>query len=320
VPEVVWRDLRPVLDEEIDRLPSPFREAFVLCHLQERTNEQAARELGCPVGTLLSRLARARQRLRVRLTRRGITLPAGTLAAILVGRLRASPVPSACLELTLRATLGVATGKPAAAATVSVHAVLLAEGVLKAMFFHRLRLTAGILLLAGLLGTVAYSRQDSDPGTRKERAATQDKKGSSFRARDPGVKVVHSEEEEAVQKAGNFGGRGGHAYSDPQKEAMRVANKLLQEEIEDEKAVLEALQKKMERLKKSGISLPREDEETAQLKRENRHLNAELRRLQEEVRLAQEDVQPYMQALQERAGGHYYREAKTGFPSYPEKK
>jgi RNA polymerase sigma factor (sigma-70 family) len=279
LPDFVWRDLRPVLDEEIARLPSPFRQAFILCQLQGKTHEQAAKELGCPVGTVLSRLTRARKRLRVRLTRRGITLPAGVLAAALASRVRAGPVPSTYLEPVLRAAQGFATGNLTVAEAVSASAILLAEGVLKAMFLQRVRWVAGILLLAGLLGTVAYSQQGADSGTRKEKEPS--KKGQAL---------------DFVRQTRD------RPFSDPDKEAMRIANKLLQEEIEDEKAKLDALQKKLERLSKSGIKVPQEDEETTQLKRENRHLNAELRRLQEEVRLAQEDVQPYMQALQERAG------------------
>jgi RNA polymerase sigma factor (sigma-70 family) len=72
--EPTWRDLRLVLDEEVSRLPEKYRAPFVLCYVEGRTNQEAARELGCPEGTVLSRLARARQRLRANLTRRGITL------------------------------------------------------------------------------------------------------------------------------------------------------------------------------------------------------------------------------------------------------
>src|SRR5262249_33461269 len=59
--DLIWRDLRPVLDEEVNRLPARFRRPFVLCYLEGKTNEQAARELGCPLGTVVSRLARGRQ-------------------------------------------------------------------------------------------------------------------------------------------------------------------------------------------------------------------------------------------------------------------
>jgi RNA polymerase sigma factor (sigma-70 family) len=65
-------DVGPVLYEEIGRLPDRYRAPFVLCYLQGRTNEEAARQLGCAPGTIFSRLARARQRLRSRLERRGV--------------------------------------------------------------------------------------------------------------------------------------------------------------------------------------------------------------------------------------------------------
>jgi RNA polymerase sigma factor (sigma-70 family) len=66
--------LRLVLHEEVDRLPAAYRSAVVLCYLEERTNEEAAAVLRWPVGTVKSRLARARELLRARLTRRGLTL------------------------------------------------------------------------------------------------------------------------------------------------------------------------------------------------------------------------------------------------------
>ena len=59
-------DLRSVLDAELSQLPEKYRAAFVLCYLDGKTNEQAAQELGCPKGTILSRLAWARARLRAR--------------------------------------------------------------------------------------------------------------------------------------------------------------------------------------------------------------------------------------------------------------
>ncbi len=66
------QELGEVLHEELDRLPERFRSAVVLCCLEGLTLEQASRNLGWPLGTLQSRLARGRQRLRERLTRRGL--------------------------------------------------------------------------------------------------------------------------------------------------------------------------------------------------------------------------------------------------------
>ncbi|MCI0378452.1 MAG: RNA polymerase sigma factor, partial [Gemmataceae bacterium] len=67
--DLLWRDLRPVLDQEIDRLPESYRRLVVLCYLQGKTNDEAARLLGCPRGTVATRLARAREKLRRRLVR-----------------------------------------------------------------------------------------------------------------------------------------------------------------------------------------------------------------------------------------------------------
>ena len=109
-PAVIWQELQPVLDEEVDRLPEKYRLPFVLCYLRGLTYEQAARRLRCPVGTLSSWLIQARERLRRRLLRRGIALSSGLLATVLAAY--AGPVPP---PLSL-------------ASAVSRHAILFAAG------------------------------------------------------------------------------------------------------------------------------------------------------------------------------------------------
>ena len=76
-------ELEQVLHEEIDRLPERYRAPVVLCDLEGRTHEQAARHLGWPVGTVKSRLTRGRERLRDRLLRRGLAPDAGLIASAL---------------------------------------------------------------------------------------------------------------------------------------------------------------------------------------------------------------------------------------------
>ena len=66
-----------VLHQEIDRLPPKYRLPIVLCYLEGMTHDVAATELHWPVGTVRGRLARARDRLRERLTRREVTLASG---------------------------------------------------------------------------------------------------------------------------------------------------------------------------------------------------------------------------------------------------
>jgi RNA polymerase sigma factor (sigma-70 family) len=170
----VWRDLRPVLDEEVSRLPERYRLPFVLCYLEGRTNAEAAQVLGCPVGTVLSRLAWARERLRGRLTRRGVTLSAGALAAGLSqGAAEAAP-PPALAGLTLKAAMGFAAGN-AAAAGVSAEVAALTEGVLRAMFMTKLRVLAGVLLTATVLaagaGFLLGGTQEAGADAREGRAA-----------------------------------------------------------------------------------------------------------------------------------------------------
>jgi len=70
------QEIGPVLEEEIRLLPEKFRGAFVLCYLEGKTNAEAAELLRCPKGTVLSRLSRARARLRRRLTVRHAALAA----------------------------------------------------------------------------------------------------------------------------------------------------------------------------------------------------------------------------------------------------
>jgi RNA polymerase sigma factor (sigma-70 family) len=136
--ELAWRDVRAVLDEEVLRLPARCRLPFVLCYLEGRTTEEAAGLLGCPRGTVLSRLARARELLRARLVRRGVGVAGGVLAALL---------PRAAAEAALPAELADAALRAAAGAPVTAGALCLAEGVLRAMLLTRVR-TALILLLA----------------------------------------------------------------------------------------------------------------------------------------------------------------------------
>jgi hypothetical protein len=139
-------DLLAALDDEIGRLPAKYRAAVVLCYGEGLTNEQAARWLGCPKGTLQSRLAWARNRLRTRLARRGLgTATAG--AAWLAGQVAPAAVPCGLLEKTILAVRG------ARAAGTTGPAAVLAGQVLWGLFVSRLRVAGaavGLLLLLGV--------------------------------------------------------------------------------------------------------------------------------------------------------------------------
>ncbi len=149
---VAWSDLRAVLDEEVARLPERFRVPFVLCYLEGRTNEEAARLIGCPKGTVLSRLATARERLRVRLTKRGLAPSAAVLATLLAASALRAHAPLKLVRSAIDAALAYA-GASVVKASIAVEIVSLANGVIKTMFWTKLSQAAGILLMVGAIGS-----------------------------------------------------------------------------------------------------------------------------------------------------------------------
>jgi RNA polymerase sigma factor (sigma-70 family) len=161
--EVIARDLRLVLHEEVARLPERHRAPFVLCYLEGKTNEEAAQLLGWPKGTVLSSLSRARERLRHRLTRRGLAVTGGLLAA-LSGNAAPAAVPDALLSATLNAVKSFAvSGTVAGAASAQVLAMT--KGALNSMFLTKLKIALAILLAGGAAaaGAMAFAHHQA-PG------------------------------------------------------------------------------------------------------------------------------------------------------------
>jgi len=125
--DAAWRDLRLVLDEEVCRLPEKYRAPVVLCYLQGHSNVEAARQLGCPSGTVVTRLAWARQRLRKRLTQRGLSASTALLTAVLVQRTEAAVVPQRLIDVTLQTSIRLASGGTAAAGAQAATALQLSR-------------------------------------------------------------------------------------------------------------------------------------------------------------------------------------------------
>jgi RNA polymerase sigma factor (sigma-70 family) len=139
----VWHDITALLDEEINRLPHKYRNAFILCYLQGMTTAEAGKELHCPRGTVLSRLAWARERLCNRLTSRGVAISSVVLTTALTDRACCAP-SFALLEATRSAVLAFTTNTPVAIGVATPAA--LATGVLRSMTLIKYKLVALSLL------------------------------------------------------------------------------------------------------------------------------------------------------------------------------
>ena len=144
------QELRSAIDDELERLPARYRAPVVLCDLEGRTHEQAAAQLGCPVGTVKSRLSRGREQLRSRLVRRGVAPSAGLLAATLAAE-SAHAVPVELMSQPLGAATQLAAGKAVAAGASSAGAATLTKGVLRSMLFVKIQLAAVALAAAALV-------------------------------------------------------------------------------------------------------------------------------------------------------------------------
>ena len=150
-----WPDLRPILHEELDRLPAKYRQPVILCHLQGLTHAEAARELAWPVGTVSVRLARARKLLKERLSRRGLTATAALWAAGLAQDASAA-VPEALARSTAKAALQASTSKILAGGAISAGASELTKRTLTMMLASRLKwLMVPLALGLGAAGGVA---------------------------------------------------------------------------------------------------------------------------------------------------------------------
>jgi RNA polymerase sigma factor (sigma-70 family) len=156
------RELMAVVDDELAHLPGLLRAPMVLCYLEGLTHDEAAGRLGFPVGTVRSRLARARETLRRRLSRRGLTVDDAALTATLASQ----PVSSLIIDATVRTTLGFTTRAATATALASATASALAKGVLHAMTFSKLKLlgAAALACVLALGGTQTYALQFGGSG------------------------------------------------------------------------------------------------------------------------------------------------------------
>jgi RNA polymerase sigma factor (sigma-70 family) len=203
-----WDDLGTALHQEIDRLPERYRLPVLLCCLEGLTREQAAVRLGWPAGTVQSRLARGRGRLRARLIRRGIA--PGSVALVTTwgttGSASTVMLSSTLLYATIRSGMEIATGH-VAAGTVPASVSVLVAGALEIMLIQKIKSVAAATVAIGLLGLGIAWGQGPGPGTGP--VDTQDRLGQLERKLDRvlealGAPTVHEDRQKSEPRDADF--------------------------------------------------------------------------------------------------------------------
>jgi RNA polymerase sigma factor (sigma-70 family) len=155
--ELAWKEVLGILDHELGQLSDRYRAPLVLCYLEGRTQDEAARQLGWSLNTLRRRLEQGRRLLEARLRGRGVTLPAA-LAGLLTAS--AVAVPGSLRAATLatvgaRATGGVTASAPALAAARKGIALLLSTSGRKVGAVVAVAALAAALCLGYVMTTAA---------------------------------------------------------------------------------------------------------------------------------------------------------------------
>ncbi len=163
-------DLRMTIHELLDALPEKYRAPVVLCDLQGWTHDEAARSLRWPIGSVKGRLSRARDLLRTRLARHGLTATSATIAVAMSQDAIAS-IPPALIQTTIEAATAIAAGRVVAAGLVPASATALVEEAVRAMFWNKIKILAASMLAIGMLagGAGVMARQQ---GTKEAAAET----------------------------------------------------------------------------------------------------------------------------------------------------
>jgi RNA polymerase sigma factor (sigma-70 family) len=195
-PQATDDGLRELLAEEIARLPDKYRLAVQLCYVAGLTTAEAAQRLGWPKGTVLTRLAWARERLQKNLARRGVA-PA-VLAGLLIGP-ASSAVNGAWLRLTTRAAMAILSGQSPIETGVSGGTVSLMEGVVRTMFYHRVKYIAlASLLVVGLAGFGIGHWAAASNEANQDRLSPRNETDSRAAARVPRGAAKEKDEEEPL--------------------------------------------------------------------------------------------------------------------------
>lgn len=145
--DISWHEACSILHDELDQLPEKYRMPLLLCYLEGLSRDQAAHQLGRSLAAVKADLARGRERLRLRLTKRGIALSAGLFAIMTENSTHAGPTP-ALIETTLRLTAG----------DISPSVAALVKGVFPMMLAGKKSIATVVLSIALLSVAIGFGR------------------------------------------------------------------------------------------------------------------------------------------------------------------
>ena len=190
-PKTARDDLAAIVHDELNRLPDRFRTPILLCDMEGRTCAEAAQVIGCPVGTVASRLSRGRDRLRATLGRRGLAVGLGALGTALSTEAAGAVLPPALVNSTARMAVSTIAGGPVDGVIPS-GVITLVQETLKAMLATKVKVTTAFVLSAGLITTGALVVARQVPGSRPGRGLEK-QDGLVMPATGAGTPVVNKE-------------------------------------------------------------------------------------------------------------------------------
>ena len=171
--EISYREMRTSFDEELTRLPEKWRQPLILCYLEGRTQEEAAKQLGWSKNTLRRRLDEARARLGGRLRARDAAWPAAFSAVLISDATSSAALRPKLIGATVEAVASISSKVAPTTAVISANVTALSEGVFHTMTLTKLTTFGVVVLAMAAAGVLAGGLAQSRPALERDVAAAE---------------------------------------------------------------------------------------------------------------------------------------------------